>query len=150
MAARMLLATFPSSRLLDIQVLDPAVGTGGFLVSLMNIWQKHIYQIELNRFNEDIDRAIDGTKRRLQDIASRNLFGIDFNPILVRAAQMNLVMHCEMVLQMYSKPILSFHSANGRISLQTTQGQALGPVALMRSLLTHRLDLTFQLMILTY
>ena len=93
MAARMLLATFSTSRLLDIRVVDPAVGTGGFLVSLMNLWQEHIYQIELNRFNEDVDRAIDGTKRRLQDIASRNLFGIDFNPVLVRAAQMNLVMH---------------------------------------------------------
>ena len=33
------------------------------------------------------------TKEQLRDIASARLFGIDFNPGLVRAAQMNLVMH---------------------------------------------------------
>ena len=33
------------------------------------------------------------TQRRVHDVASTHLFGVDFNPVLVRAAQMNLVMH---------------------------------------------------------
>lgn len=59
----------------------------------MNVWQEHIHRLEASRFPGNEDQAMAVTSRRLRDIASRRLFGIDFNPILVRAAQMNLVMH---------------------------------------------------------
>ncbi|MDE2785116.1 MAG: N-6 DNA methylase [Chloroflexota bacterium] len=93
MAAAMLLATFPQDQWLTIDVLDPAVGTGGFLVALMNVWHDHINGLERNRWGEDDRRVEDETQRRVHDIASTHLFGVDFNPVLVRAAQMNLVMH---------------------------------------------------------
>ena len=93
MAAEMLLATFPQDRWLTIDVLDPAVGTGGFLVALMNVWHDHIEELERNRWGEDDRRVESETQNRVRDVASIHLFGVDFNPVLVRAAQMNLVMH---------------------------------------------------------
>ena len=93
MAAEMVLATFPQDRWLNINVLDPAGGTGGFLVALMNVWHDHIRILERDRWGEDDQRVEAETKERLREIASARLFGIDFNPALVRAAQMNLVMH---------------------------------------------------------
>ena len=93
MAAEMVLATFPQDRWLNINVLDPAGGTGGFLVALMNVWHDHIRILERDRWGEDDQRVEAETKERLREIASARLFGIDFNPVLVRAAQMNLVMH---------------------------------------------------------
>ena len=93
MAAEMLLATFPQDQWLNIDVLDPAVGTGGFLVALINVWDSHIRELERNRWGEDDHQVEAMTKDRIREVASTHMFGIDFNPVLVRAAQMNLVMH---------------------------------------------------------
>ena len=93
MASEMVLATYPQQKWLDINVLDPAAGTGGFLVALMNVWNNHILESERLRWGEDDARVLAETKNTLRQVASTRLFGIDFNPILVRAAQMNLVMH---------------------------------------------------------
>ena len=93
MAAEMVLATFPEDKWLNINVLDPAVGTGGFLVALMNVLEEHIRASERSRWLEDDNRVERETENRLRETASAKLFGIDFNPVLVRAAQMNLVMH---------------------------------------------------------
>ena len=93
MAAEMLLATFPRDKWLEIDVLDPAAGTGGFLVALINVWREHIKELVRSRLNED-DRTVESeTRARVRGVADAHLYGIDFNPVLVRAAQMNLVMH---------------------------------------------------------
>ena len=93
MASEMVLATFPADRWLSINVLDPAAGTGGFLVALMEVWREHIRGLARDRWGED-DRQVESeTKEQLRSLASTHLFGMDFNPGLVRAAQMNLVMH---------------------------------------------------------
>ena len=93
MAAEMVLATFPADRWLDINVLDPAAGTGGFLVALMNVWSEHIGRLAREKWGENDQQVRIETASQLQRIASAHLFGIDFNPVLVQAAQMNLVMH---------------------------------------------------------
>ena len=93
MASKMILATFPKDRWLNINVLDPAVGTGGFLVALMDVVRERIRELERARWGEDDLQVDSWTKQRLRDIATNHLFGMDFNPRLVRAAQMNLVMH---------------------------------------------------------
>jgi len=81
----------------DERVLDPACGTGGFLVIAMN---KVISQVdkdltvELHRTKE---QWTDDEKRtfqeRIREIASTNFFGFDLNPDLVKATKMNMVMN---------------------------------------------------------
>ena len=93
MASEMILATFPPDRWLNVNVLDPAAGTGGFLVALMEVWHEHIRELARGRWGEDDRQVETETKEQLRAIASTHLFGIDFNPGLVKAAQMNLVMH---------------------------------------------------------
>ena len=93
MAVRMALATFPEDKWLRLRALDPACGTGGFLVSIMNFWREHISAAQQRKFPNNENKAIEQTNDRLKEHARQYLFGIDFNPVLVRAAQMNLVMH---------------------------------------------------------
>lgn len=92
MAVQMALATYPSDKWLCLRVLDPACGTGGFLISVMNVWREHIESILRTKW-EDECKVIEETEKLLRETAGQYLVGIDFNPVLVRAAQMNLVMH---------------------------------------------------------
>lgn len=93
MAARMALATYPKEQRTQLRVLDPACGTGGFLVATMDIWRDLLYQQQMSKWRSNESKALEETNRLLKETANRYLTGIDFNPILVRAAQMNLVMH---------------------------------------------------------
>jgi len=72
--------------------LDPACGTGGFLVIAMN------RMIEELRSSSGITKGASEAVRhafqqRIQDLASRYFFGIDINPDLVKATKMNMVMN---------------------------------------------------------
>lgn len=93
MATRMAFATYPEEKWLKLRILDPACGTGGFLVSAMNFWRIYLQEIQRRKYPRDEHTAIVETNRLLKDNANQFLSGIDFNPVLVRAAQMNLVMH---------------------------------------------------------
>jgi len=76
----------------DEVVLDPACGTGGFLVSVLD----HINRIFHEQANVEIgEESTDeflSIRERLEKWADTHIFGADFDPFLVRAAQMNLVM----------------------------------------------------------
>lgn len=93
MAARIVLETYPQEKWLQLRILDPACGTGGFLVAVMNIWREYLQAVQLRKWPNSESKALEETIRILRDTADRYLMGIDFNPVLVRAAQMNLVMH---------------------------------------------------------
>jgi type I restriction enzyme M protein len=81
----------------DEKVLDPACGTGGFLVIAMN---KVIARLE-EQLSSELGKAkekwSDDEKRifqdRVREIASTNFFGFDLNPDLVKATKMNMVMN---------------------------------------------------------
>lgn len=73
-------------------ILDPACGTGGFLITAMN----HVVE----RIRTDVKGS--GRPREMQAATIRdrvaaflksNLVGLDFNPNLVRATKMNMVMN---------------------------------------------------------
>jgi len=68
----------------EVKILDPAVGTGGFLIAGI----QKMRQLFSNRgFKYDQLRDL------VREVADTNFFGIDFNPFLVKVAQMNMVMH---------------------------------------------------------
>lgn len=76
----------------DELILDPACGTGGFLVATL------AYMLARFREEERITAGAESTEEfgllheRLQRFASNQLFGCDFDPFLIRASQMNMVM----------------------------------------------------------
>jgi type I restriction enzyme M protein len=92
MAVRMVFATYPKDRWLSLKVLDPACGTGGFLVAVKNLWRSILREQAVRRYGRSV-QAEEWMYSRLQEICNRQLFGIDINPALVRACQMNLIMH---------------------------------------------------------
>lgn len=74
-------------------ILDPACGTGGFLISAMNLVIEKIRQAEIERWKGDLDRAEPKIRDRITKYAGKNIVGIDFNPNLVKASKMNMVMN---------------------------------------------------------
>jgi type I restriction enzyme M protein len=78
------------------RLLDPACGTGGFLITAMNHALAHIERDERSSW---ADPANGSDEQRLelyrarQDYLSQCVRGADLNPGLVRAAKMNMVMN---------------------------------------------------------
>jgi type I restriction enzyme M protein len=87
MVIEMVFSLFPEEELTRpgaLKILDPAVGTGGFLISGIN----KIKLLFLKRV-----KRYDQLRDSVREVADINFFGIDFNPFLVKVAQMNMVMH---------------------------------------------------------
>ncbi|MEM3507347.1 MAG: N-6 DNA methylase [Candidatus Bathyarchaeia archaeon] len=87
MTIDMLFSLVPEDKLLTpagLKILDPAVGTGGFLI----VGIQRIRQM-LSQKGYKYDKLRDVVR----EIAETNFFGIDFNPFLVKVAQMNMVVH---------------------------------------------------------
>lgn len=76
----------------DIRVLDPACGSGGFLVSVINYLRRQFYEQELAKWGDE-EKAKENARERLDAFTRRGLYGIDLNPTLVRSAKMNVLMH---------------------------------------------------------
>jgi type I restriction enzyme M protein len=87
MTIEMLFSLIPEEKLTGpggMKIIDPAVGTGGFLIAGV----QKIKQVFSKRgFKHDQLRDL------VRDVANANFYGIDFNPFLVKVAQMNMVMH---------------------------------------------------------
>ncbi|MCI0561120.1 MAG: N-6 DNA methylase [Nitrososphaera sp.] len=101
MAVRMALSLFSKQRLTSLKVLDCCCGTGGFLVSAINRLRDAVTGFETRKGGPETDiRA--RVSARVKEIAERNLFGMDINPFLVRTTQMNLVMHGDGSVNVFS------------------------------------------------
>jgi len=74
-------------------ILDPACGTGGFLIIAMNHVLSKILQGELVKRAGNRERAEQATRERGARFLKTKIFGIDINPNLVKAAKMNMVMN---------------------------------------------------------
>ena len=73
-------------------LLDPACGTGGFLVAtLAHMLKKFRDEQDTQPGNESTIEFFN-VHDRLKEYASQYLFGADFDPFLIRAAQMNMVL----------------------------------------------------------
>lgn len=82
---------------LDEKILDPACGTGGFLVTAMNgvieqlkqDWTKEFGESE-HEWGDDAKKAL---QQRISEAAASSFFGFDIAPELVKATKMNMVMN---------------------------------------------------------
>ena len=74
-------------------ILDPACGTGGFLIAAMSHVIEKIRRNELARWNNNVERAETTIRQRVERFAEKFIVGIDFNPNLVKASKMNMVMN---------------------------------------------------------
>ena len=75
----------------DDLVLDPACGSGGFLLHALD----HVRREADKRFSQrdtDPDQALDH-KTYWHDFAQHNLYGIEVNDELARVAKMNMIIH---------------------------------------------------------
>lgn len=74
-------------------ILDPACGTGGFLITAMNHVIEKIRTAEMTKWGNNVKRAEDATQGRIRKFAEKFIVGMDFNPELVKASKMNMVMN---------------------------------------------------------
>jgi type I restriction enzyme M protein len=76
------------------RILDPACGTGGFLVAtldhMLRKWKKEKEDVDHDK--PLTDGELDGIYKRLKTFAEQCVFGVDFDPFLIKASQMNMVM----------------------------------------------------------
>ncbi|MEQ5390960.1 N-6 DNA methylase [Proteus sp. fly-1013] len=79
------------------KVLDPSCGTGGFLVTAMNMVIEQLkidfakdLDIPENQWGDDEKKAL---QQRISEIAATSFFGFDIAPELVKATKMNMVMN---------------------------------------------------------
>lgn len=73
-------------------LLDPACGTGGFLVATLKLLlDKFREEGGINPEQENTEEFL-SIHERLKAYAETNVFGADFDPFLIRAAQMNMVL----------------------------------------------------------
>lgn len=73
-------------------ILDPAMGTCGFLVTAMNyVLEKIGKSVEASGRSKIAKTEALASRKR--DFLSKHIVGIDFDPILVRASKMNMVMN---------------------------------------------------------
>ena len=78
------------------RIIDPACGTGGFLITAMNHVLKEINRNEEKFWSDPTKPTSYETEelyRKRSEYLSSCVFGLDLNPALVRAAKMNMVMN---------------------------------------------------------
>lgn len=92
MAVESLFSMYPHERWNSLRIIDPACGTGGFLIEVINFLKHHFIDEERGKWKDET-QAIRQAEDRLKKYCEQFLYGIDINPLLVRASQMNEVMH---------------------------------------------------------
>ena len=78
------------------RIIDPACGTGGFLITAMHYALKVIREKESKQWIDPFkptDYELEELYRKRTEYLSTCVFGLDLNPALVRAAKMNMVMN---------------------------------------------------------
>jgi len=74
-------------------MVDPACGTAGFLITAMNHVIVKIEREEHLKWKNNLEAARTAIRSRISKYAEKFIVGIDFNPELVKASKMNMVMN---------------------------------------------------------
>lgn len=78
------------------RLIDPACGTGGFLITAMNNALEHVERTERANWSDPAKGTEEDRQelyRQRAEYLGERVVGIDLNPGLVRAAKMNMVMN---------------------------------------------------------
>lgn len=110
-------------------VLDPACGTGGFLITAMNHVIAKIQTAEIKKWGKNIERAENAIRERVKKYAEKFITGIDFNPELVKASKMNMVMNND--------------GAGGLFQANSLENPAVWPGELRERKLVGNVDIVF-------
>ena len=81
---------------LNEKILDPSCGTGGFLVIAMNHCIQKIKDNEKSKWRDKLNPTDNERRelfRKIGEYSGENIKGLDFNPNLVKATKMNMVMN---------------------------------------------------------
>lgn len=94
------------------RVLDPACGTGGFLVATLDHLNRRFHEeAEVPVGAESTDEFV-SIQERLGEFVKSKLFGADDDQFLVRAAQMNVLMSANAEARMFHMNSLEFPAGN--------------------------------------
>ncbi|MXZ74169.1 MAG: N-6 DNA methylase [Gemmatimonadetes bacterium] len=74
------------------KLLDPACGTGGFLVTALGHMLRKFRDDQHTQEGKESTTEFLNVHERLKEYASSKVYGADFDPFLIRAAQMNMVL----------------------------------------------------------
>jgi len=77
-------------RVLNLKVLDPAMGSGHFLVSTCDYLARRIAGLEAALTGKEMEEAVTDLKRT---VAVRSLYGVDLNPLATELAKVSLWLH---------------------------------------------------------
>ncbi len=97
-------------------VLDPACGSGGFLVSTMNSIRKNMRENRLEMDEKDISIAV-------KDYARAHIHGIDFNPDLARVSKMYMILNDDGHTGIFSEDSLIDWDSLNQSSLNAQAGK---------------------------
>jgi len=92
----------------DERVLDPACGTGGFEIATLAHLNKQFHEQTGTSADSESTEEFLTHQQRLKQFAKKNLFGCDFDRALVRASQMNVVMACNQMANIFHLNSLEF------------------------------------------
>lgn len=90
------------------RVMDPACGTGGFLIATVDHLNKRFHEEAKIAIGDESTEDFLSIQLRLGDFLKKNLFGADFDPFLVRAAQMNALMAGNAEARLFNMNSLEF------------------------------------------
>lgn len=90
------------------RVLDPACGTGGFLIATLDHLNRRFHKEAQIAVGDESTEEFVSIQQRLGEFVKKNLFGADFDPFLVRAAQMNAVMASNAEARLFNMNSLEF------------------------------------------
>ena len=96
---------------LDERLLDPASGTGGFLVATIDHQFRRL-RAELKIANGNSNGTTEEIRGLLKDYTEKYIYGADFDPFLVKASTMNIMMAANAVANIYHMDSLAFPNSH--------------------------------------
>ena len=90
------------------RVFDPACGTGGFLKETLSHLLRTMKAVEGTAGRPDATEDFRSHQQRLEAYAKKNLFGADFDPFLVRATSMQILLAANTTGNIFHMDALAF------------------------------------------